>query len=659
MDSKMKLLVLMASFLLTPLTAFAGSPSVSSFSGIVDNGETINVNGQGFGVKRTPADYDYFDSVSDWTCNRTDGSCLPIPNGENITWQKVIFNGDENMMNLNGHALYNIDRNNSNYSTGRAWNEWPEYYTGGVGGLPNGSMGYHFNDCNEIFYVYYTYYDPRWPQPYDPIQDKNVVFWLSVSDHKITGAWAARAAKTQFEVGSEAVSVGSDMMCSTCFGDYANSSQYPGPGRWIEIKVHLKMNTWTGGSANADGIVQAWIDGVQYINDATVVLSDTEGDQFLGVQLRSNWSGNTAQLGFQPGEEFFVTYDDVLINYSSVDPTNGEFPGVACVYLSDQSTWGSGPTDKLNGDQHFVRQKVGGSGDAEIGFKSWSDNQFKYELDRGAFPAQGYLYLYVFNWDGEVNQAEHKIWSGDPVIFTSSLIAYSGVAFDSSLEGGGNEMKWALTSGALPVGLHLESDGRIHGVPGAGSEGSYSFTVVMTDQAQNKSVSKSISIVVNASAGPGVPVTIMDAYGRTTVTVTSTFGDIDELQAQIGSHPPDGYEFPYGLFQFTISNLAPGGREMVEFQFQDSLDSKCRWYKFDTAAGKWNDVTNDLDMTFVGANAVKITITDGGVGDSDGSANGQINDPSGPAVVSVSSNPSNSSGGGGGGGCFISALGGR
>ena len=48
--------------------------------------------------------------------------------------------------------------------------------------------------------------------------------------------------------------------------------------------------------------------------------------------------------------EDIYTYDDFMVNYSSTNPTGGHFPGIAVAYLSDQATWGTGPTDKLNGD---------------------------------------------------------------------------------------------------------------------------------------------------------------------------------------------------------------------------------------------------------------------------------------------------------------------
>ncbi len=189
-----------------PNYSFA-APNILSNSGTVSNGNTVIIYGSGFDVKHTPQDYDYFDGYSsDWSCDAVDGSCPSIPNGEDFTWKRIVFgycsgstcSGDYNMMLIDGNPLYNIDKNNSQYSTSRAWNEWIEYYDGssGSGGLPNGSMEYEFAPTDEIFYVYYVYYDPSWPLPYTPAQDKNVFYWTKgggSGDGRITGAWEYRS----------------------------------------------------------------------------------------------------------------------------------------------------------------------------------------------------------------------------------------------------------------------------------------------------------------------------------------------------------------------------------------------------------------------------------------------------------------------------------
>lgn len=395
-------------------------PFITGTSGTINNGETITVSGTDFGIRRTPDDYDYFDSyTSDWSCNKADGSCNDVPAGEDIAWVRSIFMNDPVYMGqINGNPLYSIDQNAAHYSTGRAFNEWPEYYDGSAGGFPNGSLVYDFIDTDEIFYVYYVYYDPAWPQDYQPAGDKNNTLWSSIENRKWTVLWTFRGGstgKTHIEMSNE-VAQQSEYMnsCPSCMGyysgDYRSSDpQWPGQGKWIEVKVHLKMNTWTGGSANENGMVQVWIDGTQVIDDNTVVISDQENDKISYMRLRSNWSGGTASFGgsgegIPAGEERYITYDDVLINYSGIDPTAGVFPGIASVYLSNQSSWGSGSVDELNGDPNFIRQNIGGLDPADYGFKSWSDTQFKFEVNLTGLNTDQDIYLYVTNWDGQTNE---------------------------------------------------------------------------------------------------------------------------------------------------------------------------------------------------------------------------------------------------------------
>ena len=115
-----------------------GSPTISSVQGSVGNGTTVKVTGSAFSEKHTPGEFDYFDSYQeDWSCDKGDGSCLDIPSGESFTWKRLIFyRVEEYMGRIDGNPLYNINQQNTNFSTGRAFNEWVEHYTGGAGGIP-------------------------------------------------------------------------------------------------------------------------------------------------------------------------------------------------------------------------------------------------------------------------------------------------------------------------------------------------------------------------------------------------------------------------------------------------------------------------------------------------------------------------------------------
>lgn len=106
--------------------------------------------------------------------------------------------------------------------------------------------------------------------------------------------------------------------------------------------------------------------------------------------------------------------------------------------------------------------------------------------------------------------------------------------------------------------------------------------------------------------------------------------------------PLPGVTFPFGLFEWTISDLTPGATVQVIISFPSPVPVPPEYWKFDPGTGLWADVCQQLpcvtDPSF--PNLLQLSITDGGAGDLDGSVNGMIRDPGGLGV---------SEGGGGGG----------
>lgn len=420
---------LLLSLLLVPFISSA-APLINSVSGNLLNGQTMTVNGNGFGAKHAPSNYDYFDDYgSNWSCNTADGSCVNPAISSGISWNKLIFGtqnpctGDCLMTQINGNSLFNIDAFKPLFSTGRSFNEWIEYYDGSSGGLPNGSLQYDFLDANEFFISYNISYNSSWPivtsypdTTYCPVDDKQFEVFLSISNQKVYGNWECKGKYsgkyyTLYSVmGDYAISP----TCISCnnYNAYLNRTNkglWNGRGRWQEVKVYMKMNTWTGGAPNSDGIVKIWVDGINIVDDTSVSISGTNGDKFSKLYLIANWSGGTAALNFQSGQEFNVSIDDVLINYSSIDPTGGIFPSTAAVYLSNQSNWNNGSSDKINGDSNFIRQIVGGANIGEYGFNSWSNNQLKFKINTSGLNVSNPIYLYIVNWNGEANPQGYQI----------------------------------------------------------------------------------------------------------------------------------------------------------------------------------------------------------------------------------------------------------
>jgi hypothetical protein len=103
---------------------------------------------------------------------------------------------------------------------------------------------------------------------------------------------------------------------------------------------------------------------------------------------------------------------------------------------------------------------------------------------------------------------------------------------------------------------------------------------------------------------------------------------VDESTLPLTGKP--NVTFPHGLFEFTISDILPGSTVMVTLELPSPVPQGSEYWKYDEVNG-WTDVTS-LMGDDDGDNILTVTLTDGGLGDSDGMANGVIVDPGGPGV---------------------------
>jgi hypothetical protein len=94
-----------------------------------------------------------------------------------------------------------------------------------------------------------------------------------------------------------------------------------------------------------------------------------------------------------------------------------------------------------------------------------------------------------------------------------------------------------------------------------------------------------------------------------------------------------GYFFPFGMFAFNVTNLTSGGSVNVTITFPSPVALNAKYYKCQN--GTIVDCTSLVTRPDV--NTLILRLTDGGLGDADGRANGTIVDPGGPAL---SLNPS-------------------
>jgi hypothetical protein len=106
---------------------------------------------------------------------------------------------------------------------------------------------------------------------------------------------------------------------------------------------------------------------------------------------------------------------------------------------------------------------------------------------------------------------------------------------------------------------------------------------------------------------------------------------------------------PYGLMNFNVQVHQVGGTARMEIILSQAVDDVVGWYKCDPING-WYEfpVASESGKYY-------LEISDGGLGDTDGVANGIIVDPIGIASAGGSSADTSTDNASGGGGCFVLA----
>ena len=125
---------------------------------------------------------------------------------------------------------------------------------------------------------------------------------------------------------------------------------------------------------------------------------------------------------------------------------------------------------------------------------------------------------------------------------------------------------------------------------------------------------------------------VQSSTGTGNVSFISDAGTIENLTAISESKlPAEGkpaLSFPHGFFSFKITGLTVGQTVNVTITFPSNIPVTAQYWKYHTPEG-WYQIpirSNDGD------NIIIIQLTDGGMGDDDGVANGVIVDAGGPGI---------------------------
>jgi hypothetical protein len=140
-----------------------------------------------------------------------------------------------------------------------------------------------------------------------------------------------------------------------------------------------------------------------------------------------------------------------------------------------------------------------------------------------------------------------KIEGGAPPLAITSGALSSGEADLSysvtlTASGGGASRTWSVTSGQLPPGLTLSSDGRLSGTPT--TAGTYTFTATVTDGTTSSSKSLTLTIIpgITVNAAPVMPLAeVRTPYSASVPTLLGITGGVPPYRYA----PVSG--FPFGI----------------------------------------------------------------------------------------------------------------
>jgi hypothetical protein len=124
------------------------------------------------------------------------------------------------------------------------------------------------------------------------------------------------------------------------------------------------------------------------------------------------------------------------------------------------------------------------------------------------------------------------------------------------------------------------------------------------------------------------------ATGSGIAILSSSSGSIESLvpvaEETLPTKGKPNAKFPYGFFSFNITGLEPHETVNLTITLPSSLPAGSHYWKYQN--GNWFELPMGDDD---GDETITIQLTDGGLGDADGVANGEIVDVGGPGVPNI------------------------
>ena len=130
-------------------------------------------------------------------------------------------------------------------------------------------------------------------------------------------------------------------------------------------------------------------------------------------------------------------------------------------------------------------------------------------------------------------------------------------------------------------------------------------------------------------AGTGVQVGVSIKNSPTALAIEAVESEGAPQPGSYFSRIPG--KFPFGLINFKVAVAKPGDQATLKFYFSQAVPQGSKWYEYDAASRKWYDFSAAVKFASDRRSAT-LSLTDGGIGDVDGVANGVIVDPGGICV---------------------------